>query len=173
MDERKGQPVSKGLRIVKKIVSGGQTGADRAALDFAIAVGLDHGGWVPKGRRAEDGRLPDRYRLREMTTDSYPKRTERNVIDSDATLVITNGAAHGGSALTVRMAKIHHRPVLHLNLISISLNGAAEALVEWVLTNRVSVLNVAGPRASEDPTIYEAVTKVLEAASARPEIRVT
>ena len=100
--------------MVKKIISGGQTGADRAALDFAIKHNIPHGGWIPKGRRAEDGPLPERYQLKEMPTDSYPKSTEQNVIDSDGTVIISHGALTGGSANTAAMARKHGRPWLHL-----------------------------------------------------------
>ena len=75
--------------MITKIISGGQTGADRAALDFAIKMKIPHGGWIPKGRLAEDGPLPEKYQLLEMSTTSYPKRTEQNVIDSDATLILS------------------------------------------------------------------------------------
>ena len=74
--------------MIKKIISGGQTGADRAALDVAIKLGIRHGGWIPKGRKTEDGPLSDKYQLQEMPTASYPARTEQNVIDSDGTLII-------------------------------------------------------------------------------------
>jgi hypothetical protein len=77
--------------MVKKIISGGQTGADQAALDAAVHLGIPHGGWIPKGRRTEGGMLSDKYKLKEMTLSSYPKRTEQNVVDSDGTLVISHG----------------------------------------------------------------------------------
>ncbi len=89
--------------MIKKIISGGQTGADRAALDVALKLGISHGGWIPKGRKAEDGPLPDKYQLREMPTGSYPKRTEQNVLDSDGTLIIARGKLTGGSDLTRKM----------------------------------------------------------------------
>jgi hypothetical protein len=86
--------------MIKKIISGGQTGADQAALDAAIKWDIPHGGWVPKGRRTESGPLSNRYQLKEMPTDSYPSRTEQNVIDSDGTLIITHGELTGGSEYT-------------------------------------------------------------------------
>ena len=85
-----------------KLVSGGQTGADRAALDVALELGIDHGGWVPKGRAAEDGRLPSRYRVRETPSEDPAERTERNVADADAALLISHGPLTGGSELTRR-----------------------------------------------------------------------
>ncbi len=87
-----------------RIVSGGQTGVDRAALDVAIARRLPHGGWCPRGRRAEDGAVPARYALREHASPDYAARTERNVVDSDATLVLAIGSPTNGTALTVRLA---------------------------------------------------------------------
>ncbi len=86
--------------MIEKIISGGQTGADRAALDVAIKLDLPHGGWIPKGRKAEDGPLTDKYQLQEMSTASYSKRTEQNVIDSDGTLIICRGKPTGGSDYT-------------------------------------------------------------------------
>jgi len=96
--------------VIDKIISGGQTGADRAALDAAIELDIPHGGWIPKGRKTEDGGLPEKYHLKEMPTGSYAARTEQNVIDSDGTLIVSHGKLNGGSALTRRLAKKHKRP---------------------------------------------------------------
>jgi len=82
--------------MIQKIISGGQTGADRAALDFAIKRGIPHGGWIPKGRKTEDGTLPEKYHLLEMPTGSYSKRTEKNILDSDGTLIVSHGLLTGG-----------------------------------------------------------------------------
>ena len=102
--------------MIKKIISGGQTGADRAALDVALKLNITHGGWIPKGRKAEDGPLADKYQLQEMPTDSYPKRTEQNVIDSDGTLIISRGKPTGGSDFTREMALKHKKQLLHVDL---------------------------------------------------------
>ena len=147
--------------MLKKIVSGGQTGADRAALDVALQLGILHGGWVPKGRRAEDGPLPDRYQLKETPTPHYPERTEQNVIDSNGTLVISHGTLTEGSAYTVEMAIKHARPWFHLDMERITLQEASQALRSWIETNGIEVLNVAGPRQSNDPRIYDTVFTVL------------
>jgi hypothetical protein len=152
--------------MIKKIVSGGQTGADRAALNFAIKQNIPHGGWVPKGGIAEDGRIPDIYQLQEMPTDSYPARTEQNVIDSDGTLIISHGILTGGSANTAEMARKHARPWLHLDMEKTTADEAAQRLREWIADNDVSVLNVAGPRQSGDPDIYNVTIKVLETSAA-------
>ncbi len=94
--------------MIKKIISGGQTGADQAALDVAIKLDIPHGGWITKGRLTEDGPLPDKYNLQEMPTSSYPERTEKNILDSDGTLIISHGKLTGGSALTRELAVKHN-----------------------------------------------------------------
>jgi hypothetical protein len=149
--------------MITKIISGGQTGADQAALDVAIEHGIPHGGWIPKGRKTEAGPLPEEYQLQEMPTDSYPKRTEKNVIDSDGTLIISHGELTGGSGYTREMALKHGRPSLHIDLDVINGFRAAQAITTWIADQGIKVLNVAGPRASKDPKIYEAVKKVLTA----------
>jgi len=148
--------------MIKKIVSGGQTGADRAALDAAIRLGIPHGGWVPKGRKAEDGTLPDRYRVREMPTADYATRTEQNVLDSDGTVIVSRGALDGGSALTEALAEQHGRPHLHLDMDKLPVREAADALKRWIEDNAIRILNVAGPRESRDPDIYRVTAAILE-----------
>ncbi|MBN2124445.1 MAG: putative molybdenum carrier protein [Deltaproteobacteria bacterium] len=149
--------------MIRKIISGGQTGADRAALDAAIEMGIDHGGWVPKGRKTEEGPLPDRYRMKEMPTAGYAARTEQNVLDSDGTVILSHGKLTGGSALTRRLAKRHGRPWLHIDLTTTNSFRAAGLIDTWIARNEIATLNVAGPKASEDPDIYGAVAKVLKA----------
>lgn len=147
---------------VRKIVSGGQTGADRAALDVARELGIETGGWVPKGRRAEDGRIADDYAgLRETESDDYSERTVRNVRDSDATLIISFGALSGGSLLTRRFACEIGRPLMHVDLLETTSDAAALAVCVWLENSGCRVLNVAGPRASEEPRIYRAVRRLL------------
>ncbi len=154
---------------LEKIVSGGQTGADRAALDVARALGLAVGGWVPRGRQAEDGRIPDRYGgLTETGCDDPATRTVRNVRDSDATLVLSHGPLSGGSLLTISEARRTGKPALHLDLDASSETAAAARLRAWLEELRIATLNVAGPRASEDPTIAAATASVLRAALHRP-----
>jgi len=96
--------------VIEKIISGGQTGTDKAALYFAIQYNIPHGGWIPKGRKTEDGALPVRYALQEMFAASYTKRTERNVLESDGTLIVSHGELPGGSALTGTFAQKYARP---------------------------------------------------------------
>lgn len=151
--------------MIARIVSGGQTGADRAALDVAAELGIPAGGWVPRGRAAKDGRIPARYAgLRETDGDDPAERTRLNVRDSDATVAITHGAAAGGTRLALEEAERRERPALHLDLDADDEAAAAERLLEWLAATRPSVLNVAGPRAGEDPGIHAAVVRVLRAA---------
>jgi len=149
---------------VTKIISGGQTGADRAALDFAIEHNIPYDGWVPKWRLAEDGPIPDIYQLQEMPTGDYSKRTEQNVLDSDGTLIVSHGMLAGGSAVTKYLASMHHKPCLHIDLDTLSIEEAAFLIKSWTNYHDMRVLNVAGPRASKDPEIYQATLKLLEAA---------
>ncbi|HHO46953.1 MAG TPA: hypothetical protein ENN06_00600 [Desulfobacteraceae bacterium] len=144
-----------------KIISGGQTGADRAALDAAIEMGLPHGGWLPRSRKTEDGPLPLRYALRELDSDNYRDRTEQNILDSDGTLIVSFGPLTGGSALTESLALKHDRPCLILDLELVSRSSAVTALEKWIKRYRIQIMNVAGPRASSEPRIYEAVRRLL------------
>lgn len=149
-----------------KIISGGQTGADRAGLDVAIARGLPHGGWCPKGRKAEDGPLPARYLLTETRSVSYLVRTERNAADSDATVIFTVGSLSGGSKRTADFAKKHGRPFLHLALVAGHERVAAEKLASFIRMHRVSRLNVAGTRESKAPGIHALAHMVIDLALA-------
>ena len=130
---------------VDRIVSGGQTGVDRGALDAAIALNISHGGWCPRGRLAEDGRIPDRYHLSETDSAEYWVRTEQNVIDSDGTLILYRGKLSGGTQLTYQMTRKHGRPCL---LVDLSEDCDVQAGRRWVAHHRIRVLNVAGPRES-------------------------
>ena len=143
------------------MISGGQTGADRAALDVTIELGIEHGGWLPKGRKTEAGRLPAKYQLKEMPTDSYPERTEQNVIDSDGTLIISHGALTEGSEYTWKMAERHGKPWIHVDANRISIDAAVQLIRAWINGSQIKVLNVAGPRASKDPKIYDTTKRLL------------
>jgi hypothetical protein len=147
-------------RLPERIVSGGQTGVDRAALDVALALGLDCGGWCPKGRLAEDGRLPERYPLVETPSGEYPQRTEWNVRDSDGTLILYRAVLTGGSALTARLCERYDRPCLALDLSS---SPDPLAVREWIASNQIRVLNVAGPRGGDSPGLYEQARGLLAA----------
>jgi hypothetical protein len=133
-----------------KIISGGQTGADRGALDAAMASGVEHGGWCPRGRLAEDGAIPTCYQLTETETPEYPARTERNVRQSDGTLIVHRGPIGGGTELTLRLAQQHGKPYL---LVDLDAPLPAEEVARWIGENTIEVLNVAGPRESQSPGI--------------------
>ncbi|HQP56704.1 MAG TPA: putative molybdenum carrier protein [Syntrophorhabdus sp.] len=152
------------LGSVAKIVSGGQTGADRAALDFAISRDIPHGGWLPKGRKTEDGKLPETYQLQEMPSAAYSKRTKKNIQESDATLIISHGVLTGGSALTQCLAQDLGKPYLHVDLNLSSVQESARVINAWIRHHDIRVLNIAGPRSSKDPKIYEQTMNLLERA---------
>jgi hypothetical protein len=136
-----------------KIVSGGQTGVDRAALDVARALKLPHGGWCPLGRRAEDGRIDSIYELREVDSPKYWVRTERNVVDSDATLILFRAPLTGGTQFTFRMTQRYEKPCWLVDLSQPDWPVASE-FNAWLDEHRVRVLNVAGPRESSAAGIY-------------------
>ena len=147
----------------RRIVSGGQTGADRAAWDAAIAAGLEYGGWVPRGRLAEDGPLAARYQnLRETRATDPAARTEWNVRDADATLIFSHGPLTGGTALTRRCAKRLGKPWLHIDLAALASDDVEALFRRWLDAERPDTLNIAGPRASNDSAIYGAVRAVLD-----------
>jgi len=137
---------------IEKIISGGQTGVDRAALDMALEFGIPCGGWCPKGRRAEDGRIPDHYPLQEASSSEYPFRTQLNVEDSDGTLILSWGSPVGGTALTIKLAKKLKKPYL---LIDLSQGGDSRKVLDWLKDNHIQILNVAGPREGEAPGIHD------------------
>jgi hypothetical protein len=147
-----------------KIISGGQTGVDRAALDFALRHGYEHGGWCPLGRRAEDDVIPPAYQLRETDSPAYGERTEKNVLEADATLIVAREQElSGGTAFTRACVERHGRPVLVIYESDGVATGAA-ALTKFLKRNKVRVLNVAGPRESQAPGIGRFVIQLLEAA---------
>lgn len=132
---------------LEKIVSGGQTGVDRAALDVAIYLEIPHGGWCPLGRRAEDGTIPETYLLRETTHRDYSVRTERNIIDSDGTLILFRYRTTGGTDLTRKLALKHRRPLICIDLENQS-DDVLERVCLWIEEHQIDVLNIAGPRES-------------------------
>jgi Circularly permutated YpsA SLOG family len=148
---------------VPKVVSGGQTGVDRAALDAARAVGLPIGGWCPRGRLAEDGAIPAEYPLRETPSEDYAERTEWNVRDADATLVLTRGRPSPGTALTIDLARRLERRFLVLDLRD---HPDPDAVARFVEDEAIGVLNVAGPRESQSPGIGQEARAFLERAFA-------
>ena len=140
-----------------KIVSGGQTGVDRTALDIALALGLPVGGWCPKGRRAEDGVIPDCYPLVETLERNYQVRTRRNIEDSDGTLILNLGALDGGTALTVAYARQIGKPC---RVVALETGIEPAAFRAWLDEHRIAVLNVAGPRERQRSGGYAAETSL-------------
>lgn len=134
---------------LEQIVAGGQTGVDRAALDMALELGIPCGGWCPKGRRAEDGSIPESYPLKESPTANYAERTALNVKDSEGTLILSWGSLRGGTALTKTFAERYRRPYLVVDLR----NATTQQVHDWLEANSIRVLNVAGPRESSQPGI--------------------
>ncbi|RUC80150.1 molybdenum cofactor carrier [Pseudomonas aeruginosa] len=146
---------------ILRILSGGQTGVDRAALDFAIAQQIPHGGWCPAGRRAADGVLDARYQLVETESSGYRQRTKHNVRDADATLIIYRGRLEGGSLLTRDLATGHGKPLLLCDL-----HDPTEELLaawqDWLVGHAIAILNIAGPSEARNPGIYLQASALLE-----------
>jgi len=150
--------------VIRKIISGGQIGADQAALDVAIKLGFPHGGWIQKGRKTQSGILPEKYQLKELSTAGFKQRIEQNVIDSDGTVIISHGEPTGGAEYSRKMTDKHHRPCLHVDLKENSTFVIASKINTWILENNIEVLNVTGSRVSEDSTIYKDTLDIVEGA---------
>ena len=146
--------------MIEKIVSGGQIGVDRAALDVALDLGMSCGGWCPQGRRAVDGVIPEKYPLKETAARNYNTRTKLNVRDSDGTLILNRGELNGGTAYTVRVADELGKPYLVVNLEDVP---DGKEVVAWIRRHDIQVLNVAGPRENKCPGIYREATGLLTA----------
>jgi hypothetical protein len=153
-------PNTSARREKLKIISGGQTGADRAALEFAIIHGIAHGGWCSKVRRAEDGPIDPRYQLQETPNSNYLQRTEWNVRDSDGTVIFSIGnKLSGGSLKTLQVVQKHEKPWIYLS--AAWSEDAPRRLLNFLEDNKIRVLNVAGPRASKEPEVGRFVTATL------------
>jgi hypothetical protein len=144
---------------IKLIISGGQTGVDRAALDFAIAAEIPCAGWCPAGRRAEDGCIPEKYPLKETSGRQYPQRTRKNVKDSDATLILYFKELSGGTLLTRENAEKYFKPWFCYDLGTME---PIDALIAWLFAKNPAILNIAGPRESENLGIHGLGIQVLE-----------
>ena len=140
------------IMTLVQIISGGQTGVDRAGLDAAIEIGLLIGGYVPKGRLAEDGQVPDKYPMTETGSKNYKDRTKRNVLESDGTLIINIGPMVSGTALTAIIALEHNKPLM---IVQLDQAYQTSVVIDWLDENRIQILNIAGPRESKRPGIYE------------------
>jgi len=150
------------LKKIKTIVSGGQTGADRAAFDFALENKIEIGGFVPKGRRAEDGKISASYpNLTETAKRDYTERTELNVKNSDATLIVSHDRLSGGSLLTKKFARKYQKPFLHIDFLEAGVEESARKTRQWLASIKCERLNIAGSRASTDAEIYDKTKRFL------------
>lgn len=148
----------------QRVISGGQTGADRAALDAAMDAGIPVGGWCPKNRTAEDGPIPDRYPLQETPSTKVEQRTDWNVRDSDGTLILVFDDADAGTATTVQRAQSRGRPVHFVTFQDqVGIEEAVEDTRRWMSDHDIRILNVAGPRESNAPGLYDASVAFLSA----------
>lgn len=147
-------------KMLKKIISGGQTGVDRAALDAALLKNFPCGGFCPKGRLAEDGAISEKYPLLELKSKQYPARTKKNIVISDATLVITYEEPDGGTALTIDLCKSLKKPLFVL-ILKNEKTPQIKNMHNWLKTNQVETLNIAGPRESKEPGIYKQAKELL------------
>ena len=145
-----------------KIISGGQTGVDRAALDVALKHGIDCGGWCPAGRSDEFGRIPAQYPLEEVEGGGFTERTSQNVKDSNGTIIIYFRQLRGGTEQTVRFCVEQQRPHELIDASKISVEDAARLVADFVRRHKIDILNVAGPRQSEWPEGYDYVFRALE-----------
>ena len=141
---------------------------DRAALDSAIALRIPHGGWCPAGRKAEDGRIDERYHLVELVSARYDDRTRKNVEDSDGTLILNRGVLEGGTELTVAFAGIAGKPVMVVDLDN---PPQQQEIIKWLTSNKIKLCNVAGPRESKRPGIYRQACGFLHSLLADPKLR--
>lgn len=147
----------------RKIISGGQTGVDRAGLDWAIETKISHGGWCPKGRHSEDGVIDKQYKLKETPSKDYIARTEKNILDSDATLIINRGQLTSGTLMTFNFCKKQNKPVLLINVDKTDIAETTLAIIQWLETGQFKTLNIAGPRESKCPGIYNETLHILNA----------
>jgi len=145
-----------------KIISGGQTGVDRAALNVALKHGIDCGGWCPAGRLDEFGRIPDRYPVKELSDGSFAERTLQNVKDSDGTAILYFEKLRGGTDYTVQCCTEQERPDKLIDAAKVSAQDAAKLVFDFVREYRIDILNVAGPRQSEWPEGYHYAFRTLE-----------
>lgn len=140
------------------IISGGQTGVDRAALDFALQHGIETGGWCPKLRLAEDGTIPEQYPVKEIDSEEYDERTRHNVCDSDGTLVFISDDIDEGTQLTLDLADEFNKPLFIVSLKTFNNNNRIK---QWLENHHIKTLNIAGPSESNSPGIYKAVLQFL------------
>lgn len=145
--------------MIEKIISGGQTGVDRAALDAAILYDIPHGGWSPRGRKSEDGVIPAKYNMVEDDSDKYPPRTRKNVADADATVILHFGKIGPGTRLTIRLTLELNKPHLIMDLSAFSFDEATDNIADFI--SKYRIINFAGPRESKNPGLQHTATQVI------------
>ena len=144
-----------------KIISGAQTGADRAALDAALESGVDAGGWCPKGRMSEDGAIPEKYPVQVLKDAGYRQRTKKNVTDSDGTVIIYFGYPTGGTELTISFCIKEHKPYALIDAEEFTIESASTKILSFINKHSISTLNVAGPRAGGESRAYDYTKNVM------------
>ena len=149
--------------MIEKIISGGQTGAGRAALDAAMKLGIAHGGWVLPGRMTEDGPLPEKYVLNEMPDRNISERTKKNIKEAGGTLILSHDKFREQFDFIKKISERFSKPLLHIDLHSTIAFNAATRINDWIVDNGISVLNVMGPRDEQDPKIYQATLDIIQA----------
>lgn len=159
-----GNSLKVGLVIKKKmkIISGGQTGVDRAALDAAFECGVESGGWCPEGRIAEDGVIPEKYPVKELPGSGYRQRTKQNVLDSDGTVIIYFDSPSGGTKLTIALCVEQKRSYLLIDAKEFTVDSAVQKIEKFINQHSIITLNVAGPRASGERNAYDYAKKVIK-----------
>ena len=150
------------LNMIKKIISGGQPGVERAALDAAIKLKIPHSGWTYKTRRTDDGILPDKYRVKESTDNSFSARIERNVLDSDATAILTHGNLTIGLKIVIDYAEKHNRPYLHVDLNENPLNLASALIRKWMINNQLEAIYFTGSKSTEGSNTNQEIIQIIE-----------
>ena len=150
--------------MLKKIITGGQTEADRAVLDIAIKLRIPHGGWIPKGRITGTGPLPDHYKLQEMETENYSECIKQNVLDSMGTLIISYGSLTGDLDYARKMALRHRRQILAVDLNQMDGTKGALLVNDWIQLYRIDVLHVIGPSSEVNPFVRNQTENIVEGA---------
>lgn len=149
--------------MIEKIISSGQPGVPRAALDAALKLGISHGGWISKGRTTEDGPLPEQYDLQEMPDQNPSERTKKNIRESCGTLILTLGKAVKRVEFITKIANRYSKPHLHVDLETTPAFSAATRINDWIVDNGIRVLNVTGPSPSRHTELYQATLDLLQA----------
>ena len=148
--------------MIKKIISGGQPGVERAALDAAIKLNIPHSGWTYKTRRTSEGILPDKYKVKESEYSSFTERIEKNVLEANATAIITHGNLTIGLKMVAECAEKHSRPYLHINLNENPLNKASALIRKWMINNDIEAVYFTGSKSTGGSNISQEVIQIIE-----------